>query len=242
MTNLDSIFKNRDITLPTNVHLVKAMVFTVVMYRCECCTIKKDECWKNWCFWTVVLQKTLESPLDCKESQPVYLKGNQSWIFIGRSDAEAETPILWPPDAKNWLIGKDWFWERLKVGGEGDDRGWDGCMSSPTWWTWVWASFRSLWWTGKPGMLQSMGSQKVRHDWVTELNWSYFCNIHTYFSLFSVTFHFIQTKISQSPSWYQPIASLILFLPTFSPSFSSRYQQDFLQVFTQHVILWMTSI
>ena len=83
---------------------------------------------KNWFFWTVVLEKTLESPLDCKEIQSVYLKGNQSWIFIGRTDVEAETPILWQP----------WCWERLKTGGEGDNRGWDGWMASPTQWTWVW--------------------------------------------------------------------------------------------------------
>ena len=109
MTNLDSILKSRDITLPTKVCLVKAMVFPVVMYGCESWTIKK-----NWCFWIVVLEKILESPLDCKEIKPVNPKGNQSWIFIGRTDAEAETPILWPPDMKNWLIwkdsdaGKDW--------------------------------------------------------------------------------------------------------------------------------------
>ena len=102
MTNRGSILKSRDITLPTKVHLVKAMVFPVVMYGCE-------ESWvpKNWCFWTVVLEKTLESPLDCKEIQPVHPKGNQSWVFIGRTDAEAETPMLWPPHVKSWLIGKD---------------------------------------------------------------------------------------------------------------------------------------
>ena len=106
MINLDSIFKNRDITLSTKVHLVKAMVFPVVMYGCE---LDYKESWvpKNWCFWTVVLEKTFESPWDCKEIQPVHSKGNQYWIFIGRTDAEAETPILWPPDAKNRLIGKD---------------------------------------------------------------------------------------------------------------------------------------
>ena len=105
MTNLDNFLKSRDITLPTKVCLVAAMVFPVVMYGCESWTIKKVP--KNWCFWTVVLEKTLEGPLDCKEFQPVHPKGNQSWIFIGRTDAEAETPILWPLDAKNWLIGKD---------------------------------------------------------------------------------------------------------------------------------------
>ena len=107
MTNLDSIFKSRDITLPTNVHLVKAMVFPVVMHGRESWTINKAEHLKNWCFWTVVLEKTLESPMGCKEIQPAHPKGNQSWIFIGRTDAEAETPILWSPDAKNWLIRKD---------------------------------------------------------------------------------------------------------------------------------------
>ena len=106
MTNLDSILKSRDITLPTKVHLVKAMVFPVVMYGCEGCTIKKSWALKNWCFWAVVLEKTLESPLDSKEIQPVHPK-DQSWVFIGRTDVEAETPILWPPDVKSWLIGKD---------------------------------------------------------------------------------------------------------------------------------------
>ena len=120
----------------------------------------------NWCFWTVVLEKTLESPFNCKEVQPVHPKGNQSWIFIGRTDAKAETPILWPPDVKNWLIwkepdaGKDWRWE---------EKDW---MASLTQWTWVWVSSGSWWCTGRPGVLQSMGSQRVRHDWATELNWA----------------------------------------------------------------------
>ena len=187
MKNLDRILKSRDITLPTKVHIVKAIVFPLVMYRCESWTVKKAErkridgfelwCWrrllrvpwtarrsnqsilkkikrdyikkqrhyfvnkgpssqgygfcsshvwiwdldyqeswalKSWCFWTVVLKKTLESPLDCKEIQPVHPKGNHSRVFIGKTDVEAETPIFWPPDAKSWLIwkdtdvGKDW--------------------------------------------------------------------------------------------------------------------------------------
>ena len=104
MTNLDSIFKSRDITLPTKVHLVQAMVFPVVMYGCESWTIKKAEhrridAFELWC-----LKKTLESPLDCKEIQPVHPKGDQSWVFTGRTDVEAETPIFWPPDAKSLLI------------------------------------------------------------------------------------------------------------------------------------------
>ena len=127
---------------------------------------------KNWCFWTVVLEKSLESPLGCKEIQLVHPKGNQSWIFIGRTDAEAETPntlATWYEELTPWR--RPWCWERLKVGGEGADRGWDDWMASLTWWTWVWASSGIWWWTGKPGMLQSMGSQRVRHDWVTEVNW-----------------------------------------------------------------------
>ena len=113
MTNLD-ILKSRDITLPTKVHLVKAMVFPYIVVWMWELDHKKSWALKNWRFWTVVLEKTLESPLDCKEIQPVHPKGNQSWIFIGRSDAEAEAPILWPLDAKSWLIekdpnaGKDW--------------------------------------------------------------------------------------------------------------------------------------
>ena len=127
---------------------------------------------KNWSFWTVVLERTPESPLDCKEIQPVHPKGDQSWVFIGRTDVEAETPTLWPPDVKSWLIwkdrdaGKDW-----RQGGEGDDRGWDGWMASLTQWTWVWINSGSWWWTVSPGLLQSMGSQGVGHNWPTEWNW-----------------------------------------------------------------------
>ena len=122
---------------------------------------------KNWCFRTVVLEKTLESPLDCKEIQPVHLKGDQSWVFIERTDAEAGTPILWPPHVKSWLIGKD------GAGGVGDDRGSDGWMASPTRWTWVWVNSGSWWCTGRPGLLLFMGSQRcTRHDWATGLNWT----------------------------------------------------------------------
>ena len=110
------------------------------------------------------------SPLDCKEIQSVHPRGDQSWVFSGRTDAEAETPVLWPPHAKSWLVGKDPDAGRdLGVGGEGDDRGWDGWMASPTWWAWVWVSSGSWWWTGRPGMLRFMGSQRVGHNWATEL-------------------------------------------------------------------------
>ena len=113
MSNLDSIFKSRDITLLTKVCLVKAMVFPVVIYGCE---LDREESWAstNWCFWTMVLEKTLESPLDYTDIQPIYPKADHSWVFIGRTDVQAETPILWPPDVKSWIIwkdpdaGKDW--------------------------------------------------------------------------------------------------------------------------------------
>ena len=113
MTYLDSILKSRGVTLPTKVRLVKAMVFPVVTYECDSWDYKESWAPKNWCFWTVVLEKTLESPLDCKESQPVHPK-DQSWVFIGRTDAEAETPILWPPDAKSWLIEKTLMLEKIE--------------------------------------------------------------------------------------------------------------------------------
>ena len=133
---------------------------------------------KNWCFWTVVLETTLESPLDCKEIQPVHPKGNQSWVFVGRADANlmgwcwswnSNILVTWCEGLTHWK--RLWFWERLKMGGEGDDRGWDGWMASLTQWTWVWVSSWSWWWTGRHGVLRFMGSQRVRHDWETELNW-----------------------------------------------------------------------
>ena len=114
IATLDSILKSRDVTLPTKVHLVKAMVFPVVMYGCESGNIKKAERWRIDVFEMRCWEKTLESPLDCKEIQPVHPKADQSWVFTGRTDAEAETPILWPPDVKSWFIwkdpdtGKDW--------------------------------------------------------------------------------------------------------------------------------------
>ena len=160
MTNLDSILKSRDITFPTKVHLVKTMVFPVVMYGCESWTIKKAERWRIdafelWCW------RRLESPLDHKEIKPVHPKGDQSWIFIGSTEAETETPILGPPDVKNWLIGKDLDagkdWRQEEKGTMEDEMvGWHHQLDGH-----VWASFGSWWWTGKPDMWQSMGSQRV---------------------------------------------------------------------------------
>ena len=139
------------------------------MWELDC-----EESWvpKNWCFWTVVLEKTPESPLDCKEIHPVHFEGDQPWDYFGRNDAKAETPVLWPCDMKSWLIGKDSDAGR-DCGQEEkmDNIGWDGWMASLTQWTWVWVISGGWWWTGRPGVLRFMGSQRVGHDWVTELNW-----------------------------------------------------------------------
>ena len=171
MTNLDSILKSRDITLLTKVRLVKAMVFPVVMYGCENWTIEKAECWRIDAF--ELLEKTLESPLDCKEIQPVHPKGYQSWIFIGWSDVGADTLLLWPPDAESRLIwkdpdaGKDWGQEE-KGTTEDEMVGWHHRHNG-----------HGFGWTlgvgdGQGGLAccGSWGrSQRVGHDWVTELNW-----------------------------------------------------------------------
>ena len=159
MTNLDKVLKKRDITL-----LTKVQSSLVWMWELD---HKEGLASKNRCFWNVV-QKTFKSSLDCKEIKSVNLKGNQPWIFSGRTDAKAEAPILWPPGAKSWLTGrnpnagKDWGQE------EKGARGWDGWMASLTQWTWVWACSRRQWRTGKPGVLQFMGLQRVGYDLVTE--------------------------------------------------------------------------
>ena len=145
------------------------------MWKLDC-----EESWapKNWWFWTVVLEKTLESPLDCKEIQPVHPKGNRPWIFIGRNDAETKTPILWPPDVKSWLIGRDpdagKDWEQEEKGMTEDEMvGWHHRLNGHEW-----INSGSWWWTGRPGVLKSMGLQRVGHNWVTELNWiSHYVNI-----------------------------------------------------------------
>ena len=154
---------------------------------------------ENWCFWTVVLKKTRESPLDGKEIQPVNPKGNQPWIFIRRTDAEAEMPILWPPATKKLTyLKRPWCLQRLKAGGERDDRGWGGWMGSPTQWTWLWVNCGSWWWTGRPGVPQSMGSQRVGHDWAIELNWEYW--------LLIVAFTFLQNYFPFSYGIFQQLA------------------------------------
>ena len=185
MTNLDS----RDITLPTKVRLVKAMVFPVVLYGCESWSIIESWEPKNWCFWTVVLEKPLESPLDYKEIQPVNSKGNQSWIFIEGLMLKLKLQYLGHLMGRTDSLEKTLILGRIEGRRKGDNRGWDGWMASPTQWTWVWASSGSWWWTGKPGVLQSMGLQRVSQDWATELNhrkWG-FSSTFSIPSLFSIS-------------------------------------------------------
>ena len=171
MTDLDSILKNRDITLPTKICIVKAMVFPVVMYGCESWTVKKAEhrridafelwCWRRLSRVPWAVRRSNQSIL--KEISPeCSMKGLMLKLklqYFGHLIQRAH-------------LKRPWCWERLRAGGGGDDRGWDGWMASLTQWTWVWVNSRNYWWTGRPGMLQFMGSQRVGHDWVTELNWT----------------------------------------------------------------------
>ena len=169
--NLDSILKSRDTTLPTKVHLVKAMIFLVVMYGCESWTVNKADCrridaFELWCWrrllrvpWTA---RWLSHSI-LKEISPEYsLEGLMMKLKL-------QYLATWCTILTHLKI--PWCWERLKAG-EGDDRRWDGWMASLIQWTWVWVNSGSWWWTGKPGVLLSMGSQRVRHDWATELNWT----------------------------------------------------------------------
>ena len=170
MTNLDSILKSRDITLLTKVCLVKAMVLPGVMSECKSWTIKKAECrridaFELWCW-----RRLLRVPWTARRSNQSILKVLavhwKDWCWSYNSNTLATS-------CKELShLKRPWCWERLRAGGEGDDRGWDGWMASPTQWTWVWVNSGSWWWTGRPGVLQPLGSQRVGYDWVTALNWS----------------------------------------------------------------------
>ena len=163
MTNLDSILKSSDITLPTKVYLFKAMVFPVVMYGCESWTIKKAECQRIDAFELWCWRRHLRVPWTARRSVlGVHWK---DWCWNWNSN----TLATWCEKLTHWK--RPCCWERFRAGGKGDNRGWDGWMASPTQWTWVWMDSGSWWWTGRPGMLRFMGLQRVRHDWVTELNW-----------------------------------------------------------------------
>ena len=171
MTNLDSILKSRDITLPTKVCLVKAMVFPVVIYGCESWTTKKAEhqridafelwCWRRLSSVSWTARRSNQSIL--KEISPeCSLEGLMLKLKL-------QYFVTWCEELTH--LKRPWCWERLRAGGEGDDRGWDGWMASLTLWTCIWVNSGSWWWTGRPGVLRFMGSQRVRHDWATELWW-----------------------------------------------------------------------
>ena len=170
MTNLDSILKSRDVTLPTKVHLVKAMVFPVVMYGCESWTIKKAECQRIDTFELQYWRRLLRVSWTARRSNQSILKEISPEYSLERLILKLKLQNFGHLMQRTDSLERPWCWERLKVGGEGDNRGWDSWMASLTQWTWVWVGSGSWWWTGKPGMLQSTGSKKVGHDWVTKLN------------------------------------------------------------------------
>ena len=171
MTNLDSILKSRDISLPTKVRLVKTMVFPVVMYGCESWTIKKAEgqridAFELWCW-----RRLLRVPWTTRRSNQSILKEINPGVHWKGLCWSWNSNILATWYKKLTHLKRPWCWERLRAGGEGDYRGWDGWMASLTQWTWVWVGSGSWCWTGRPSMLWFMGLQSVRHDWATELNW-----------------------------------------------------------------------
>ena len=170
MTKLGSILKSRDITLPTKVHLVKTMVFPVIMYGHESWTIRKAEHWRIDAFELWYWSTLLRVPWTARRCSQSILRKSvlnfhwKEWCWSWNSN----TLATWCEELTDWK--RSWCWERLKAGGEGDDRGWDGWMASLMWWMWVWVGSQSWWWTGKSGVLQSMGSQRMGHGWATELN------------------------------------------------------------------------
>ena len=172
MTNLDSILKSRDITLPTKVRLVKAMVFPVVMYGCESWMMKKAEHWRIDAFELWCWRRILRVPWTTRRSNQSIVKQIslgvhwKDWCWGWNSNTLATSC----EELTHWK--RPWCWEGLGAEGEGDNREWDGLMASPTRCTWVWMSSGSLWWTGRPGMQWFMGSQRVGYDWATELNWT----------------------------------------------------------------------
>ena len=201
MTNLDNILKSRDITLPTKVSLFKAMVFPVVMCECESWTVKKSEhrrtdAFELWCWrrllgvaWTA--RRSNQSIL--KEISPEYsLEGLMLKLKL-------QYLATWWKELTH--LKRPWCWERCKAGGEGENRGWDGWMSPPIQWTWAWVNSMSWWWTRKPGMLWFMGLQRVRHDWVTELNWSdCFSKMQKVFTFLQVVYECTLSTYS-CPQW-----------------------------------------
>ena len=202
-TNLDSILKSRDITLPTKVHLIKAMIFPVVMYVCESWTIKKADCQRIDAFELWCWRRLLRVPWSARWSYQSILKEISPEYSSEGLTLKLKLQSFGHLMRRTNSFKKPWCWERLRTG-EGDDREWDGWLASPTWWTWVSVGSGSCWWTGKPGVLQSMGSQ--RHDWATELNWtknswysSIFNILHSIYNLYTIYVAFPFPKGSSQP-------------------------------------------
>ena len=165
MTNLDSILKNRNITLPTKVCIVKAMVFPVVIYECESWTIRKAKCLRTDAFELWCWIRLLRVPWTARRSNQSILREISPEYSLEGLMLKLQYSGIW---CKELTYEKRlWLWERLKAGGEGNDRGWDGWMAALSQWTWIWASFQRWWRIGKPGVLQSMWLQRVGHNWVT---------------------------------------------------------------------------
>ena len=171
--NLDSILKSRDITLSTKVRLVKAMFSPVGKYGCESRTIKKAACWRIGAFELWYWRRLLRFSWTVRRFNQTILKRSVLGVLWKDWCWSWESNTLATQCKELTHLKRPWCWERSKSAGEGDDRGWDGWMASPTRWTWVWVDSGSWWWTGRPGVLQFMGLQRVRHNWATELNWNY---------------------------------------------------------------------
>ena len=191
MTDLDSIFKSRDITLPTKIRLVKAMVFPVVMYGCESWSVKKAErrridTFELWCW-----RRLLRVPWTARRSNQSILKEIGPGISLEGMMLKLKLQYFgYLKELTHWK--RLWCWEGLGAGGEGDDRGWDGWMASLTLWTWVLVNSGSWWWTGRPGVLLFMGSQRVGHDWATDLIWSETLLLHVLENQNIFVTHFIE--------------------------------------------------
>ena len=171
MTNLDSILKSRDITLTTKVHLVKAMVFPVVMYGCESWTVKKAECWRIDAFEVWCWRRLLRVPWTARRSNKSILKEISPGCSLEGLILKLKLQYFGHLMQRVDSLEQTDAGRNLGAGGEGDDRGWDGWMATWTWWTWVWVNSGSWWLTGRPDVLRFLGSRRVRHDWTTELNW-----------------------------------------------------------------------
>ena len=199
MTSLDSIFKSRDITWLTKVRLVKAMVFPVVVYECESWTIKKAEHWRIDAFELWCWRRLLRVPWTARRSNQSIRKeispgwSLENWCWSWNSNILA----TWCEDLIN--LKRPWSWERLRAGGEGDNRGWDGCMASPTKWMWVWVGSGIWWWTGRSGVLQFMGLQRVGHGW--RLNWTESPSLNLLFKMSDICYWWFCEKELNIHGW-----------------------------------------